>query len=352
MEDRNEFGAETAERASTSDRRTTRARTRIGLDVGTSKVVTARGDSANPDSDAQLNAFFALPYSSLHESTLQQNRVPFYRENDELIVYGSAAEKFAHMFNADVRRPMAKGVLNPDEPLATHVLETILGSLAPVARSPGELLAFSVPAPASETGFEITYHEETLKRYLSERGYTPLAVNEGLAVVLAELAKESFTGIGVSCGGGMCNVALSYMSVPSITFSVAQGGDYIDSAVGAVVHEPATRVKAIKEETLDLSRPGGDKIDKALHIYYDKLIETLVEELVRAVSRSPRRPRADQPLPIVLAGGTAKPNGFRDRFEKALRRRSLPLQVSDVRMASDPLTATARGALVAALAER
>ena len=77
-----------------------------------------------------------------------------------------------------------------------------------------------------------------------------------------------------------------------------------------------------------------------------------MEELSRAVTRSQRLPRSDQPLPIVLAGGTAKPNGFRERFEKALRRRTLPFQVADVRVASDPLTATARGALVAALAER
>lgn len=352
MDDRNDSGAETSGAASTGNHRTAKARTRIGLDVGTSKVVTARGDSSHADSDAQLNAFFALPYSALHETTLQQNRVPFYRENEELIVYGSAAEKFAQMFNADVRRPMAKGVLNPGEPLATHVLETILGALVPVARTPGEVLAFSVPAAATEAGYELTYHEETLRRYLRERGYAPLALNEGLAVVLAELARESFTGIGVSCGGGMCNVALSYLSAPSITFSLAQGGDHIDAAVGAVVHEPATRIKAIKEETLDLSRPGGDKIDKALHIYYERLIESLVDELVRALTRSPRRPRSDQPLPVVLAGGTAKPPGFRDLFEKALKRRSLPVQISEVRMASDPLTATARGALVAALAER
>jgi tRNA A37 threonylcarbamoyltransferase TsaD len=74
--------------------------------------------------------------------------------------------------------------------------------------------------------------------------------------------------------------------------------------------------------------------------------------LIRAVTRSQRLPRSEQPLPIVLAGGTAKPNGFRERFEKALRQRTLPFKVADVRLASDPLTATARGALVAALAER
>jgi hypothetical protein len=46
------------------------------------------------------------------------------------------------------------------------------------------------------------------------------------------------------------------------------------------------------------------------------------------------------------------PKGFRDRFEQLLRRRSLPFEIGDIRMASDPLTATARGTLVAALAER
>ena len=81
-------------------------------------------------------------------------------------------------------------------------------------------MAFSVPAAASESGSELTYHEETLKHFLREKGYSPLAVNEGLAVVLAELADESFTGIGISCGGGMCNVALSYLSIPSLTFSI------------------------------------------------------------------------------------------------------------------------------------
>ncbi len=137
-----------------------------------------------------------------------------------------------------------------------------------------------------------------------------------------------------------------------LTFSIAQGGDFIDSAVGAVVHEPATRVKAIKEDNLDLTRSTDDKIDKALHIYYDKLIESLVDELHRAVTRSQKLPRTDKPLPIVLAGGTAMPNGFRDRFETdaaaahaAVRgRRRAPRERSADRDRAR--------ALVAALAER
>jgi hypothetical protein len=328
------------------------ATTRIGLDVGTSKIVRARGDVRQAEVSDQLNAFFSVPYSALTQNTLRQNSVPHYRDSDELVVCGTAAEKFAHMFNAETRRPMAKGVLNPNEPSAAAVLEAIIGMTVPTARQPGEIMAFSVPAASSDVQAELTYHEGIIKNYLRGKGYNPLAVNEGLAVILAELAEESFTGIGISCGGGMCNVALSYLSIPSLAFSIAKGGDYIDSAVGAVVNESATRVKAIKEEGLDLSRPATDKISKALHIYYDELIDNLVDELIDSVRRSKKPPRAEYELPLVLAGGTSMPKGFRERFEKALRSRPLPFEIGEVRMASNPLTATARGTLVAALAER
>jgi hypothetical protein len=46
------------------------------------------------------------------------------------------------------------------------------------------------------------------------------------------------------------------------------------------------------------------------------------------------------------------PRGFREKFELALRRKPMPFEIGEVRMASNPLTATARGTLVAALAER
>jgi hypothetical protein len=62
-------------------------------------------------------------------------------------------------------------------------------------------------------------------------------------------------------------------------------------------------------------------------------------------------PKVGRPLPLVLSGGTALPQGFRDRFEKVLRESDFQLQVSEVRMASDPLHTTAKGALVAALTD-
>jgi actin-related protein len=232
------------------------------------------------------------------------------------------------------------------------VLEAILRKVLPKAKAAGDVLSFSVPAAAEGKGTNLTFHEATLRQHFEAMGYRAVAINEGLAVIFAELEDQNFTGIGVSCGGGMCNVTLAYLSIPTLMFSITKGGDSIDSAVGAVVNQHATRVKVIKEESLDLSRAPKDKLDKALHIYYEDLVESLVEALRRAVSSSDKLPRSERPLSLVLSGGSAKPRGFKDLFERTLKSRSLPIAIGEVRMASDPLTATARGALIAAMYEK
>jgi copper homeostasis protein CutC len=179
-----------------------------------------------------------------------------------------------------------------------------------------------------------------------------MAINEGLAVIFSELEDHNFTGIGVSCGGGMCNATLAFLSIPTIMVSLPKAGDFIDHSVGEAVGEHATRVKVIKEEGFDLSRDPKDKMEKALRIYYEDLVETLVDTLRRAISRAEKLPRTERALPIVLAGGTARPKGFRELFERTLRGRSFPVEVAEVRMATDPLTATARGAHIAAMFEK
>src|SRR6476469_1450880 len=71
----------------------------VGLDVGTSKIVAARrrGKSQEIQTANQLNAFIPVPYSKFTQRTLDQNQVAYLHEGDELVIYGSATEKFANM---------------------------------------------------------------------------------------------------------------------------------------------------------------------------------------------------------------------------------------------------------------
>jgi hypothetical protein len=325
----------------------------LGLDVGTSKVVASRRGGKDVACSTQLNAFIPVPYSPVTEKTIQQqSEIHYLRDGEEIVIFGSATERFANMFNAEACRPMADGLLNPKEKQAWPVLEAILQSLVPKPRAPGEVLAFSVPAAPPGREAQLTFHEATLRKHFQSLGYRAMAINEGLAVVFSELEDHNFTGIGVSCGGGMCNATLAFLSIPSIMASLPKAGDFIDRAAGEAVGEHATRVKAIKEESLDLTKAPRDKLENALHIYYEDLVETLVDTLRRAISRAEKLPKTDRALPIVLSGGSAKPRGFREMFERKLRSRSFPVEISEVRMASDPLTATARGALIAAMFEK
>ncbi len=321
----------------------------VGLDVGTSRIVVAGGNNGHK-AQTQLNAFVGVPYSKMTEAILQQNKMVYHRNGKELFVFGSDSERFASFFNAIPRRPMQLGVLNPQEPMGQQIIQAIIESIVPRARK-NELLCFSLPGRGEGADSNLVYHEAILKNFLQSLGYEAKAVNEGLAVVFAELQNENFTGIGISCGGGMCNVCVAFLSVPMLTFSIPMAGDYIDQSVSQVVDEPITRVRLIKEESLDLSRQPKDKVTSALHIYYEEVISTLVGKLREEFENSRQLPKLDRPIPIVVSGGTAKPKGFLQKFEAAIKSSGFPVQISDVRLASDPLTATARGCYIAAMSE-
>ncbi len=323
---------------------------RIGLDVGTSKLMTIRQAGNQLKESVEVNAFLPLPYSRITENILLQNKVHYYQNNGHFFVYGNNAEKFAGLFNAETRRPMSEGLINPDEPSALTLIKVMLQGLLKQPKNKGELVCYSVPGAPADSPSDLIYHEKLLAGFLTEMGYEVKAINEGLAIVFSELEKEKFTGIGISAGGGMCNACLSYLSVPVVSFSISKAGDFIDKSVGSVTGESATRVKMIKEQSLDLSRSPKDKVEEALHIYYDEVIGSLLETLNKSVSRtSSETHQLDHPVPVVLAGGTAQPNGFREKFEKALEASKCPVPISEVRLAAHPKQATARGAFIAAV---
>jgi hypothetical protein len=323
---------------------------RIGLDVGTSKLMTIRQAGNQLKASIEVNAFLPLPYSRITENILLQNKIHYYQNNGHFYVFGNNAEKFAGLFNSETRRPMSRGLINPNEPSALTLIKVMLQGLLKKPKGKGELVCFSVPGAPADSPNDLIYHEQLLKGFLSELGYEAKSINEGLAVVFSELESENFTGIGISAGGGMCNACLAYLSVPVVSFSTSKAGDYIDQSVGSVTGESATRVKMVKEQSLDLARPPKDKVEEALHIYYDDMIGTLISTLNESVARaSSESHKLDRAVPVVLAGGTAQPRGFRERFEKALSQSKCPVPISEVRLSPHPTQATAKGAFIAAV---
>jgi hypothetical protein len=163
------------------------------------------------------------------------------------------------------------------------------------------------------------------------------------------MSSSNYTGIGISCGSGLCNVCLAVLSVPVISFAVPKAGDFIDTQAAAVTGELATRIRVLKESKFAVNGLSADLVQNALNVYYDDVILTLANALRSTISSTQRLPKLDQSVPIVLSGGTAIPKGFLKRFTTALRAEDFPIKISEIRVSEDPLHSTARGALMAAL---
>src|SRR5580698_5843116 len=313
--------------------------TALGLDVGTSRIVAAQRQDKDIQFDTQLNAFVTIPFSKLTQSVLKKERIPHLVQDSEITVYGDESERFANLFHKETRRPMLRGVLNPDETGSLTLVRQIVALVMGEGEGQGRRVCFSVPAAPLGAADEVNEHEAGLKAMLSKLGYDAHPISEGLAVVYGELEGSNYTGIGISCGGGLCNVCLAYLSVPVFSFSIPKAGDFIDSSAAQLRGEPATRIRTIKEESFHFN---GHFVNK---------IQALVAALKDQFASVQNMPKLNRPIPLVLSGGSVMPPGFRDRFEKTLRETELPVAIAEVRMASNPMVSTARGALVAALSE-
>lgn len=321
----------------------------VGLDVGTSRIVVARNGDRKYQYEAELNAFITLPHSKLAESLLQRENVFHEVHGSDLVVAGNDAQKFAEVFHAETRRPMKNGVLNPQERHSVAVLRRVITKLLGKAAVEGQKVFFSVPSAGPDGDGGLAYHQATIRQILSELGYDATPIEEGLAVVFGELGAFNYTGIGISCGSGLCNVCLAVLSVPVMSFSVPKAGDYIDASAAFVTGELATRMRVQKEQTLQLNGLNGDRVHNALNVYYQEMIANLVDALKDHISAAQRLPKLDQAIPLVVSGGTAMPRGFVEQFAQALRASEFPVPLSEVRMSADALNSTARGALMAAL---
>ena len=109
----------------------TQATSAIGLDVGTSRIVTARRKDKDLQFAKQLNAFVTIPFSKLTQGVLKKERIPHLIQDSEIVVYGDESERFANLFHKETRRPMLRGVLNKDETespvLVRHLVMLLTG---------------------------------------------------------------------------------------------------------------------------------------------------------------------------------------------------------------------------------
>ena len=321
-----------------------------GLDVGTMNIISSRPEGDGTTFVQQRNSFVEIEYSDMAEQMLSRSEVLHIRKDDKVYVVGDDALNFANIFNKETRRPMEQGILSSEEASAIPMIKLITEQVVGTPDEPGEKIFFSSPADPVDSDLSTLYHQKTLESMLSDTGYDPEPINEGMAVIYSELADNNFSGLGVSFGAGMTNICLAYYAVPVMKFSIARGGDWIDRQAAQATGTPVDKVTSIKEDDfkLDFTTDVGG-VEGALSIYYENLLDYVIEMIAQEVDEEDVEEGLD--VPVVVTGGTSSPDGFEDLFAQHLEDVDIPFSISDVQSVTDPLYSVARGALVAARSE-
>jgi hypothetical protein len=215
-------------------------------------------------------------------------------------------------------------------------------------RKEKEVCCFSMPAAPIDRDQDTVYHRGIFENLLKEFGFEPMFVDEGYAVVLAELADQDFTGIGISCGAGLVNICAAFKSVPVLSFSISRGGDWIDKSAASVLGIPSSTVTAIKEEGFSLKHPTTRE-QEAITIYYKGYIQYFLGKMAEVFAKSASAPEFNKPVDIVLAGGSTLVGDFLDVVKDELKNVDLGFTLGKIRVAEDPFTTVCRGSLFYAI---
>ena len=322
-----------------------------GLDVGTANLASAIQDvEGNVTIKIQRNAFIEIDADDYTRNMLTRLNVQYVAISDRMVVVGDPAFELANIFNRDTRRPMKDGVISPNEQDALPIEKLLLENLLGKPSFAQEKCYYSVPAEPIDADFNVIYHKGVFGGLIKKVGYDPKSLVEGHAVVLSELAEDDFTGIGISCGGGMFNICVAYKAIPCLTFSTSRGGDWIDRNVATVLGIKASRATAIKERGINILVPKNRE-EEAVEIYYRNLIAYTLENIKTRFETAEGMPSFPEPVEIVCSGGTSMIGGFIEVFKDEFESVNFPIEVRNIRRAEDPLYSVAKGCLVAALSD-
>lgn len=323
-----------------------------GLDVGTCNIVACgRKTDATTALNIQRDAFIDMSANKFTVKLLMKLGIEYTQHGGRIYVSGDHAFELANIFERETRRPMDKGIVSGSEPEALVVLSYLFYKILGRAAFEPEMCVFSVPADPVDARFDTIYHREVMVSALKRMGYMPKPLVEGLAVIYSELEKDEFTGIGISCGGGMFNICVAYKGIQAVAFSTARGGDWIDNSAAKALNLTSAQVCAVKESGIDIRKPTN-RIEEAIGIYYRHLISQTVVLIRQRLEEAESMPSFKDPIKVVCAGGTALAGGFIETLRDELQKSQFPIPVSDVILASDALNSVAIGCLRAAEIEQ
>jgi hypothetical protein len=331
----------------------------IGVDVGTSSIVVTRQTvDGKFVSKFHRNMLYPLEVSEESSDLITKSSYLYVKVDDKYYVVGEDALTLVRALGTgEVVRPMKDGILNPSLKESSELLFYIIKACVGDAIIDNEPLRFCIPANPIDAKFDNTFHKMILLNFFKKLGFDAKAVNEAMCVaydcnpVMKEDEKSTpLSGIVLSAGAGMTNLALCYKGMEVHSFSITGSGDQIDEQVAKVTGIQKSKVTKMKEKDLDLGKDNtSDRVLSALEIYYYEYINRVCSLIAREFAN--RNTDLSGEVEIVVAGGTSMPKAFCDLFTKTIEEQDFPFKIYRVRHSETPFYSVSQGACLRALSD-
>jgi hypothetical protein len=259
------------------------------------------------------------------------------------------------MVSLEIRPVFSAAAQLPADPISRQTLALLVDALLPPAPGADAVCCFSLsrtPAPrAADAAID------GIAQLVRLRGYRPIYLPGAMALILAELSADRFTGIACVGGASGVEASVSHCGREIVSCTLPQGGRWIDEqlarqteayvldAAGGKRLDCEGRRRWKEELAQTLLRPLTPH-ERLLAGYCRELAAGIVKTLGEQMAGTPAVARLPQPLPVVCGGGLAAAPGFAEILRQEFDRCPLPVAISTVRAAGDPAHDLTRGCLI------
>jgi len=331
----------------------------VGVDIGTANIVVSRQTEDGQFVNRHYrNMLYPLEANDQTMELLSKSDYLYIHIGDKIYVVGDDALRLVSALGqGEVVRPMKDGILNPNLKESGDLLFFIIKAITGDPVVPNEPLRFSIPANPVDQPLDNLFHKMILTQFFTKLGYSANPINEAMCIAYdcnpimkSDDGKIPITGIACSCGAGMWNIALCYKGMGVVEFSCTKSGDYLDEQASKVTGERKSKVILTKEKKLNLLNVDYcDRIQAALSIYYDELIQRISLHINKEFKD--KSSSLDGEIEIVFAGGTSMAPGFIDKVRDAFMKANTQFKIYSVRHSPTPFYSVAQGACIRAIAD-
>lgn len=328
----------------------------IAIDPGAHAFRSLRRDGDQLVARRCRAVYATLPDTSAQRQLLDRAGVTYALCEGHLVLMGDPAAELARSFQTTCLDLLPGGIVPQADPVARQVAGLLVDALLPPARQPNELCCFTQPGHALRRHGGKSGQKEFFTQLIRLRGYTPVLVNAGMALIHAEMRAEEFTGLGISLGASGCEISMAHHGHEVLACSSPRGGQWIDRHVAEsrkhhcwdACGQPLLDVELGRDDkeaaTGSLAAPET-RDDQLLAELYSQILDAVLLELSRELASHPRRETLPRRVSVICGGGLSFACGICELLRQRIEATELRIEVGEIRRASSA-DAIVRGCLI------